>query len=58
MKSKVCPKCGTTDCLNIKQYQSHLTIAGPGMIGIKSKYIIQSCVARQQLNALKKLNIS
>jgi len=52
----LCEKCGTYDCLSEKEYQSHITISGPGIIGVSSTAILQSCRGRQQINALEQLS--
>jgi len=54
-EDKVCPDCGTTDCLSLEEYQSHLKMSGFGGYYINPKYILQSCSHRRTLNKMRKI---
>ena len=55
-KDKICPECGTTDCMSEEEYQKHIKITGAGVLSVDSSLFFKTCKGRQQLKAMKKFS--
>jgi hypothetical protein len=53
-EKKVCPDCGTTDCISLKEYQKRIKVENNGF-SINPIVILQCCNARQQMNKIREI---
>lgn len=54
---ETCPDCGTDYCRTHEWVQQFAKITGPGVLSVPSSKLVQGCKTRQQINALKKIQI-
>jgi len=57
VEKTACPKCGTFDCISLEEYQRRVKITGAGVISVRSEDILNSCMARQQINKIKHIKV-
>jgi hypothetical protein len=56
-EKKVCPDCGTTDCISLKEYQKRIKV-GNGGFSISAVELLQCCNARQQMNKAREIKLT
>ena len=56
-EKEVCPKCGTTGCISLEEYQKRINVSNVGQLSVSPHDILQYCGARQQLNTMREIEV-